>query len=185
MIAAIWGIERPGSLRIQVSLRQPERFPTLILNTILIPLASTPASHELFMPDPHHAQAAALVAKSQQIVAHAWMVRAFLRHSAEMEDFPELQEIGRAIFDLARALETRVDDPAGYLKMLGKKLAKFRTAVNEFAGQVPSISTHTNFAMGVISLQACVQDFSHILDQSKSLPPLPSTESSLPDQEDE
>ncbi|GIS58037.1 MAG: hypothetical protein CM1200mP2_02620 [Planctomycetaceae bacterium] len=32
----------------------------------------------------------------------------------------------RAVFDTSRALETRLQDPAGYIKMLGKKIGRMR-----------------------------------------------------------
>lgn len=107
---------------------------------------------------------AQIVARCQQIMAHAWVVRAFVRHSDEAEDFPEVQEIDRAIFDFSRALETRVDDPAGYLKMLAKKLGKFRAAVEKFAADAPRISSHTNYAQSVISLRTCVDDLAMLRD---------------------
>ena len=108
-----------------------------------------------------------LVARAQMTLAHAWMVRAFVRHSNEVEDFPELHEIGRAVFDLARALETRVDDPPGYLRMLSKKLAKFRLAVEQFATDAPKASSHTNFAMAVISIKGCVTELEAIVAASR------------------
>ncbi|MBT4866570.1 MAG: amidohydrolase, partial [Planctomycetaceae bacterium] len=67
---------------------------------------------------------AEIVDRCQTIMAHAWMVRTFVKHSDEAEDFPELMHLARAVFDTARALETRVDDPAAYLKMLTKKIGK-------------------------------------------------------------
>ena len=58
-----------------------------------------------------------IVDRCQTVMAHAWMVRTFVKHSEEAEDFPELMGLPRAVFDTSRALETRVDDPAAYLKM--------------------------------------------------------------------
>lgn len=114
-----------------------------------------------------------LVVASQRVTSHAWVVRAFIRHSHEIDDFPELHEIGRAIFDLARALETRLDDPPGYLRMLAKKLAKFRTAVNEFCRESPRISAHTNFAMASLSISSCVTEYEAIVEQFRRIVPLP------------
>jgi hypothetical protein len=62
------------------------------------------------------------VARCQQILAHAWMVRTFVKHSPQVEEFPELMEVARVVFDVTRALETRVNDPAAYLQMLRKKI---------------------------------------------------------------
>lgn len=103
----------------------------------------------------------------QTQMSHAWVVRAFIRHSDEFEDFPELTLICRAIFDLSRALETRLDDPVGYFKMLNKKLGKYRVAVDEFAELVPEISTHTNFAQSVLSVQAGLRQLTQTLEKAR------------------
>ncbi len=106
------------------------------------------------------------VEKCQIIMAHAWMVRTFIKHSEEVEDFPELMGIVRAVFDTARALETRTDDPAGYLKMLQKKIGKLRKAAAEFTTNAPIASGHTNFQQAVISMNACVTGLEQILADS-------------------
>ncbi len=103
------------------------------------------------------------VARCQTIMAHAWMVRTFVKHSPEVEDFPELMEIVRTVFDLSRALETRVDDPAGYLHMLKKKIGKLRQAAGKFRQDAPLASTHTNFQQAVLSMDACVVALEEIL----------------------
>ncbi len=54
---------------------------------------------------------AATVERCQTILAHAWMVRTFVKHSPEVEEFPELMGIVRNVFDLCRAVESRVEDP--------------------------------------------------------------------------
>ena len=99
-----------------------------------------------------------LVNRCQTVMAHAWMVRTFIKHSDEVEDFPELMGIARAVFDVSRALETRVDDPAGYFRMLGKKLGKLRKAAAQFQTDAETASTHTNFKQAVISIDACVDE---------------------------
>lgn len=104
-----------------------------------------------------------VVSRCEQIMAHAWMVRTFIKHSPEVEDFPELMGIVRAVFDTARALETRVASPAAYLRMLQKKLGKLRSATAQFAVDAPLASTHTNFQQAVISMQTCVADLTEIL----------------------
>lgn len=112
-----------------------------------------------------------LVQRSQVVMAHAWIVRAFVRHSDEVEDFPELGEIGRAVFDLSRALEAHCDDPPGYFKILQKKLAKFRAAVEQFATDAPKASAHTNFAQAVISIRGCADELRSILEQATQRTP--------------
>ena len=103
------------------------------------------------------------VARCQTIMAHAWMVRTFVKHSPEVEQFPELMEIVRNVFDLSRALETRADDPAAYLHMLKKKIGKLRKAAEKFRHDAPLASTHTNFQQAVLSMDACVAAVDEIL----------------------
>lgn len=103
------------------------------------------------------------VAHCQTILAHAWMVRTFVKHSPEVEEFPELMELARAVFDISRALETRVDDPAGYRRMLAKKIGKLRNAAGQFRKDAPLASSHTNFQQAVLSMDGCVQALDAIL----------------------
>ncbi|MFQ5735119.1 MAG: amidohydrolase [Planctomycetaceae bacterium] len=110
-----------------------------------------------------------VVARCQTVMAHAWMVRTFVKHSEEVDDFPELMGIVRGVFDTSRALETRVDDPAGYLKMLRKKIGKLRKAAEEFRGNAALASTHTNFHQAVISMDACVDEFAELLQTGEAM----------------
>ncbi len=109
---------------------------------------------------------AAAVEQCQVIMAHAWMVRTFIKHSEEVEDFPELMGIVRAVFDTARALETRTDDPDAYLKMLRKKISKLRKAAAQFSIDAPLASGHTNFQQAVVSMNACVASLEEVLAES-------------------
>jgi hypothetical protein len=111
---------------------------------------------------------AEIVDRCQTIMAHAWMVRTFVKHSDEAEDFPELMYLARAVFDTARALETRVDDPAAYLKMLTKKIGKLRAAAEQFRQDAPTASAHTNFQQAVISMDACVDALTDLLEVAKA-----------------
>lgn len=97
------------------------------------------------------------------MMSHAWMVRTFVKHSPEVEDFPELMDVVRTVFDTSRALETRIDDPAGYFNMLRKKIAKLRKAAEKFRHDAPLASGHTNFKQAVESLTTCVADLEEIL----------------------
>lgn len=106
---------------------------------------------------------AELVASCQTALAHAWMVRTFVKHSDEVEQFPELMGIVRAVFDLSRAVEPRVGEPVEYFKMLDKKLSELRKAAEQFAIDAPHASTHTNFAQAVISIRASVGELEQLL----------------------
>ena len=101
------------------------------------------------------------------VVSHLWMVRTFLKHAEEMEDDPERMRIPRALFDFARAVESRytAGDPQGYLKMVRKKRSKLRSAAERFAAEVDEISSHTNFKQAALSLLGCVDRIDEILDQ--------------------
>jgi hypothetical protein len=98
------------------------------------------------------------VQRGQKLLAHAWMVRTFIKHCDEVEDFPELMEIARAVFDLCRALENKVETPQEYLRILRKKLSKFRAAVRQFAQEAPLASTHMNFQQAVVSIEAVAEE---------------------------
>jgi hypothetical protein len=102
------------------------------------------------------------------IVAHAWMVRTFLKHAPEFEEDVERMEIPRRIFDFARAVETRYAerDAAGYLKMVRKKLPKLRAAAERLAAEQPDISNHTNFQQAALSLSGCVRAIEEILEST-------------------
>lgn len=110
-----------------------------------------------------------LVDRSQKVFAHAWMVRTFIKHSDEAEDFPEILNITRVVFDAAVATESRMNDPAGYFRMLEKKLGKLRQAAAQFRTDAPSVSAHTNFQQAVISMDACVEEWERLLAQSREL----------------
>jgi hypothetical protein len=99
------------------------------------------------------------------IVAHAWMVRTFLKHAPEFEDDVDRMEIPRAIFDFARAVETRyaTRDAVGYLKMVRKKLPKLRAAAERFSAERTTISNHTNFEQAAMSLSGCTRAIEEIL----------------------
>lgn len=104
-----------------------------------------------------------VVERCQQVLTHAWMVRTFIKHGEEVEDYPELMMIVRGVFDISIALEKQVEDPAEYLKTLKKKLSRFRRVVAEFTDLALSISTHTNFQLAVASIDTCVADLEELL----------------------
>ncbi|VAX42349.1 hypothetical protein MNBD_PLANCTO02-1194 [hydrothermal vent metagenome] len=111
-----------------------------------------------------------IVHRCQKVMSHAWVVRTFIKHCDEVEDFPELMNIARIIFDTSCALETRLDDPAQYLRMLQKKIGKFQKAVEQFHIDAPQASTHTNFVQAGISLQTSLDDLQSLLQLGLSLP---------------
>jgi len=88
-------------------------------------------------------------------IAHLWMVRTFLKHSDEVEDDEELGGVVRDLYDFILAVGPidEVTDPAVYLKMAKKKLARLRKATELYEDIQPEVSGHTNFAMAARSLR--------------------------------
>jgi len=99
------------------------------------------------------------------IMAHAWMVRTFLKHAEEIQDDEEMLEVPRMIFDYIRALEPSYQrkDAAEYLHRAKGKLPKLRKVAEYFAAEHKRVSDHTNFQMAAQSLSACVQRITEIL----------------------
>ena len=109
------------------------------------------------------------VEQAQKILAHAWMVRTFIKHSEEVEDFPELMQMARTVFDVAMALESKRDSPREYFRMLEKKIGKLRKSALQFEQDAPEASSHTNFQQAVISLNTSVEELDFLLQQFQSL----------------
>ncbi|HLN28898.1 MAG TPA: hypothetical protein VK395_14220 [Gemmataceae bacterium] len=99
------------------------------------------------------------------IMAHAWMVRTFLKHADEIQEYEEMLEVPRMIFDYIRALEPSYQrkDTADYLRRARGKLPKLRRVADRFAQQFKRFSDHTNFQMAALSLSACVRQIDEIL----------------------
>lgn len=114
---------------------------------------------------------AAAVDRCQVIFSHAWMVRTFVKHSEVVEDFPELMQVVRTVFDISRALESKVDSPDEYLTVLRKKIGKLRESAAQFALDAPQASDHTNFRQAVISINGCISELEVILEMFPAPPP--------------
>jgi len=101
------------------------------------------------------------------ILAHAWMVRTFLKHAEEIQQDEELQEVHRMIFDYVRALEPSFQrqDFKEYLHRARGKLPKLKKVADFFAKEHRRVSDHTNFEMAAASLSGCVQQIEEILAQ--------------------
>jgi len=136
-------------------------------------MSSNESGNETVIGPEAQQQLKELVERSQRIMAHAWMVRTFVKHCDEVEDYPELNEMARTIFDTFRALETQIDDPSSYFRFLRKKLGKLRTASREFKKNAWHASTHTNFQQAVISIAYVVEQLEDIMARGDTLLPRP------------
>jgi hypothetical protein len=99
------------------------------------------------------------------ILAHAWMVRNFLKHADEVQEDEEMLEVHRMIFDYIRAVEPSYQrkDANEYLHRARGKLPKLRRVAELFAREFRRVSNHTNFEMAAQSLSGCVQQIEEIL----------------------
>lgn len=110
-----------------------------------------------------------LVERCQKSMAHAWMVRTFIKHCDEVEDYPELMGIVRAVFDMSRAIESKTGDPAVYFKFVGKKIGKLKAAAEQFEKDAWAASTHTNFQQAVISVKYAAEQIEATLNAAREL----------------
>jgi hypothetical protein len=118
------------------------------------------------------------------ILAHAWMVRTFLKHADEIQDDEELLDVPRTIFDYVRAVEPAYQrqDAKEYLHRIKGKLPKLRRAAELFAAEYRRASDHTNFQMAALSLSGCVKEIEAVLAtvQAPAPPPAPPSAPSGP-----
>ncbi|MBV9123559.1 MAG: hypothetical protein JO112_09395 [Planctomycetes bacterium] len=113
----------------------------------------------------------------QTVLAHAWMVRTFLKHAEEIQEDEDMLEVHRMIFDYVRAVEPSYQrqDAGEYLRRARGKLPKLRRVAEFFAREYSRITDHTNFQMAALSLTGCVRQIEEILagvqTPSTPLPP--------------
>jgi len=102
------------------------------------------------------------------LLAHAWMVRAFLKHADEVQSDPEMLEVHRMIFDYCRAVEPSFQrrDAQEYLRRARGKLSKLRRQAEFFAANYRRVSDHTNFQMAAASLSGVVEAIESVLAEA-------------------
>ncbi len=105
------------------------------------------------------------VQRLNAILAHAWMVRTFLKHADEVQEDEEMLEVHRTIFDYVRATEPAYQrgDWKDYLRRIKGRLPKLRRAAELFAREYRRVSDHTNFEMAARSLTGCVAAIEEVL----------------------
>ncbi len=99
------------------------------------------------------------------VLAHAWMVRTFLKHADEIQDDADMLEVPRTLFDCIRAVEPARErgDAREFLHRLRGKLPKLRRAAEYFEQNYRRFSDHTNFQMAALSLAGCVARLEEVL----------------------
>lgn len=105
------------------------------------------------------------MAKVQPILAHAWMVRAFLKHADEVQDDADMLEVHRMIFDYIRAVEPSFlrGDAEEFVHRAKGKLPKLKKQAEFFQANFQRISDHTNYQMAAASLTAVVAELETVL----------------------
>ena len=111
--------------------------------------------------------AAEAMERANVILAHAWMIRNFLKHADEVQEDEEMLEVHRVIFDAIRAVEPSYQrqDTTEYLRRLRGKLPKLRRQAEFFAREFRRVSAHTNFEMAALSLTGCVRHLEELFAQ--------------------
>lgn len=101
------------------------------------------------------------------VMAHAWMVRNFLKHADEVQEDEGMLDVHRTIFDFIRAAEPSRErgDVQEYLRRVKGKLSKLRRAAEHLAREWRNVSSHTNFEMASKSLTGCVRQIEELLAQ--------------------
>ena len=91
------------------------------------------------------------VARLNTVLAHAWMIRTFLKHADEIQESEDMLDVPRTLYDSIRAVEPAFQrgDLADFLRRLKGKLPKLRRAAEYFAAHFKEFSPHTNFEMAV------------------------------------
>ena len=104
------------------------------------------------------------VRRLNTVLAHAWMVRTFLKHADEIQDNEDMLDVPRTLYDSIRAVEPAFQrgDLADFLRRLKGKLPKLRRAADYFAAHFREFSPHTNFEMASASLLGIVKHMEEI-----------------------
>ncbi|MGL4549606.1 MAG: hypothetical protein ACRC33_00350 [Gemmataceae bacterium] len=108
-----------------------------------------------------HAEA---VTRIDEVMAHLWMVRTFLKHADEIQEDAEFLDVPRTVFDYCRAVEPAAQkgDAVLYVHRARGKLAKLKKTAEFFAAHFLRITDHTNWQMAAASLTACVRRLEEI-----------------------
>lgn len=104
------------------------------------------------------------VARLNVILAHAWMIRTFLKHADEIQENEAMLEVPRTLYDSIRAVEPALQrgDISDYLRRLKGKLPKIRKAAEYFKDHFRDFSPHTNFEMAALSLSGVVREMEEV-----------------------
>ena len=112
------------------------------------------------------------VQRLNTVLAHAWMIRTFLKHADEVQENEDMLDVPRTLYDSIRAVEPAFQrsDTADFLRRLKGKLPKLRRVADYFNTHFREFSPHTNFEMAAISLLGVVRHMEEIFAQVAATP---------------
>lgn len=104
------------------------------------------------------------VTRANTVLAHAWMIRTFLKHADEIQDSEDMLDVPRTLYDSIRAVEPAFQrgDHADFLRRLKGKLPKLRRVADYFNAHFKAFSPHTNYEMASASLLGVVRHLEEI-----------------------
>jgi hypothetical protein len=104
------------------------------------------------------------VTRLNTVLAHAWMIRTFLKHADEIQADEGMLDVPRTLYDSIRAVEPAFqrNDYGDFLRRLKGKLPKLRRVAEHFRDHFKEFSPHTNFEMASASLLGVVKHMEEI-----------------------
>jgi hypothetical protein len=104
------------------------------------------------------------VTRLNAVLAHAWMIRTFLKHADEIQADEGMLDVPRTLYDSIRAVEPARErgDLGDFLRRLKGKLPKLRRVADHFSAHFKEFSPHTNFEMAAASLLGVVKHMEEI-----------------------
>lgn len=104
------------------------------------------------------------VTRLNTVLAHAWMIRTFLKHADEIQSDEGMLDVPRTLYDSIRAVEPAFQrgDYGDFLRRLKGKLPKLRRVAEHFNAHFKEFSPHTNFEMAAASLLGVVKHMEEI-----------------------
>jgi hypothetical protein len=104
------------------------------------------------------------VSRLNTVLAHAWMIRTFLKHADDIQADEGMLDVPRTLYDSIRAVEPAFQrgDYGDFLRRLKGKLPKLRRAAEHFRDHFKEFSPHTNFEMAAASLLGVVRQMEEI-----------------------
>ena len=113
------------------------------------------------------------VERLNTVLAHAWMIRTFLKHAEEIQGSEEMLAVPRTLYDSIRAVEParQRGDTSEFLRRLKGKVGKIRRVAVYFQEHYRGFSPHTNFEMASASLLGVVRSLEEIFANVTIPPP--------------